>query len=284
MRLPLVGRWLNRLRLRRPFDLERRLLRGAPVRTSDQPSVFHFSIHKSATQYVKSILARCAAENRLLHAQLNEYLATQPGTRYLDHLTAEEMRRYQHAFRSRGFLYSSFAGMLEGVPDLARCRRVLMLRDPRDALTSEYYSIAFSHQLPEAADKRAELLGRRQHAQRSGVDAYVLSASERLLRTCQRYMDLLLPQPGVYLTTYERMIADFPAWLDSLLAACGFEISPDLRRCLLAEAYSSRPQRENIHSHLRQVTPGDHRRKLQPETIARLDDLFADVLRRFGYR
>jgi len=33
----------------------------------------------------------------------------------------------------------------------------------------------------------------------------------------------------------------------------------------------------------RQVTPRDHQRKLKPETVARLNEIFADDLREFGF-
>lgn len=44
-----------------------------------------------------------------------------------------------------------------------------------------------------------------------------------------------------------------------------------------------RPAQERPDKHVRRVTPGDHREKLQPATIARLNEAFGDVLERFGY-
>ena len=39
---------------------------------------------------------------------------------------------------------------------------------------------------------------------------------------------------------------------------------------------------EDVWSHKRKVTPGDHREKLQAETIRQLDQIFASVLERLG--
>ncbi len=36
--------------------------------------------------------------------------------------------------------------------------------------------------------------------------------------------------------------------------------------------------------HARQATPGDHKRKLQPETVEHLDALFSNILAEFGYK
>ena len=41
---------------------------------------------------------------------------------------------------------------------------------------------------------------------------------------------------------------------------------------------------EDIYSHKRQVTPGDHKRKLLPETIDRLNSEFGEVLDVLGYK
>ncbi len=48
-------------------------------------------------------------------------------------------------------------------------------------------------------------------------------------------------------------------------------------------ANSVAAEKEDVWSHKRKVTPGDHREKLQPETIRRLDQIFAPVLDRLGY-
>jgi hypothetical protein len=40
---------------------------------------------------------------------------------------------------------------------------------------------------------------------------------------------------------------------------------------------------EDIYSNKRQVTPGDHRRKLKPETIEHLNQVFADILQALNY-
>jgi hypothetical protein len=44
-----------------------------------------------------------------------------------------------------------------------------------------------------------------------------------------------------------------------------------------------RPIEENVSKHIRQRTPGDHLRKLTPETVAFLNEQLGPVLRGFGY-
>jgi hypothetical protein len=45
-----------------------------------------------------------------------------------------------------------------------------------------------------------------------------------------------------------------------------------------------RPAQERPDKHVHRVTPGDHREKFQPTTIARLNEAFGDVLERLVIR
>ena len=44
-----------------------------------------------------------------------------------------------------------------------------------------------------------------------------------------------------------------------------------------------RPVEEDMSKHIRKGTPGDHREKLQKETIAKLNDIFRDTCSFYGY-
>lgn len=264
------------------FKVERELLKGCHQAKSSHQSIIHFSINKAATQYVKSILRRCALENDMAHARMNEY-AFKSNLPYLDHLSWQEMQKYQHIFKPRGYLYSVFGGMVEGIPNLNDYYVVLMVRDPRDILTSKYFSIGYSHRLPTGENKIESFMQRRAFAQQVEIDEYVISQSDRILQQYQRYLDLLLNQANVHIIKYEDMISNFSVWLDNLLNYCDLKISAELKQQLIQESLKSRPKKENILNHIRQVTPGDHKRKLQPETIAQLNSSFSTILREFKY-
>jgi len=168
-----------------------------------------------------------------------------------------------------------------GLPDLDRYRKVLVVRDPRDILVSQFFSIATSHQTPGAA-KRAEFLQRRAHAREVGIDAYVLERAPVVQATLRRYADELMPVPGTLVTTYEELVTDLGAWLRRALAFLDVPADEALVAELVAEGRPA-PEREDVHAKRRQVTPGDHRRKLRAETIAALDEQLADELVVFGY-
>jgi hypothetical protein len=182
----------------------------------------------------------------------------------------------QHAFKTQGYLYGPL-GTMRQIPQRKDYRVFLQLRDPRDVLTSLYYSTAYSHSLLNPA-----LLRRRKEAQAMSIDEYVLQAAPQYLRIYAQYGDQLLGQPEVLLQSYERMVADFPGWLEALSAHLDLQGHPELTEQLLEEARFD-VEKEDEYSHRRQVTPGDHLRKLQPETIKQLNELLAPVLETFGY-
>lgn len=278
LKVPFFHTW----HLKRQFKVERQLIEGRHHASSSHRSIIHFSVNKAATTYTKSILSRCALENGIVPVNINGY-AFNSNLPFLDHLSAQEMVRYRHIFKAAGYLYTVFGGMVEGIQNLDEFLTVLIVRDPRDALTSEYFSMAHSHEPPRSGDKIESFEELRDSARTVGIDQYVIEESDRVGRVYQRYLDLLVTRPNVYITTYEEMILDFQTWLDSLLDYCELKISPQLKHQLLEEALRSRPRKENVSQHIRQALPGDHERKLHAETIAHLNSVFSNILREFNY-
>lgn len=279
LKVPFFHTW----HLKNRFKVERQLIEGRHHASSSHRSIIHFSVNKAATTYTKSILSRCATENGIVPVDINGY-AFNSNFPFLDHLTVQEMERYRHIFKASGYLYTVFGGMVEGIQDLDEFLTVLMVRDPRDVLTSSYFSIAHSHNPPRRGNKVDNFIERRTYARQVDIDQFVTSESERLRRVYQRYLNLLVKRPKVYITTYEEMISDLQTWLDGLLAYCKLKISPQLKQQLSEEALRSRPRKENVSKHIRQTLPGDHQRKLQAETIAHLNSVFSNILREFNYK
>jgi hypothetical protein len=273
---------LRRIYLGMTFPVERQLQSGSYSNASQHPSIIHFSLNRAGTQYVKSILDRCGTANGMVPANLNRF-AREAGLPYLDHLDADEMGPYRHMFRSRGYLYSAFSGFVESIPDLDQYRILVVVRDPRDVLTSRYYSNAFGHGLP-ADPGRAEGFDRRRSAALAiTVDEFALRNEKALGDVYREYGERLMGQPNVWVSRYEDVVLDFSEWLDGMLRFTDLAIDATLRSTLELEAASSTPRAENKARHARQVLPGDHRRKLTPATIERLNSTLADVLDRYGY-
>jgi hypothetical protein len=282
--LPVAERHLREMRLRRRFRVELDLIKGEHRNTNENPSIIHFSVNKAATQYVKEILSRCASEIGMTHVSFHDY-AFVSDFPFLDHLSVSEMQKYQHIFKPNGYLYSVFGGMIEGIPGLDKYRVVLMVRDPRDVLTSDYYSIAYSHPEPyKWGNKHKDFIDKRRNARSSTIDKYVVAESDSTFDIYQRYKMLLMDKyPNVYRTKYEDMTSDFSVWLQSLLDYCALRISNDLFHWLLEENKYLHPRKEDVYKHIRKGEPGDYQQKLAQETIFYLNSRYSSILDSFGY-
>jgi len=269
---------------RRHHPVEYALIKNKHQNNNRHPSILHFSLNKSATQYVKKVLKEAADSVGMTTANLNGY-AFHSDFPYLDLLSREAFEEYQYLFKPKGYLYSVFGGMIDGLNDLSDYLTVLMIRDPRDILVSSYYSTAYSHPLPsKRSDKADDFYEKRANTQQISVDEYVLKESEIVLEVYERYIKLLIGKhPTCYITKYEDMVDNHEKWLTDLLRYCQLEIDAKLKSKLLSQNKRLKPKAENINDHMRKGIAGDFLEKLQPETISILNDKFASVLEQFEY-
>ena len=178
---------------------------------------------------------------------------------------------------------------------------ILHLRDPRDVLVSMFYSYCYMH---EGEIERHT--GYRKAVAEAGIDRFVLDMVGEpfygyrgdygigsrykkhvgtVLDRYQRYLEELLDRPNAIVVSYEEMVLAFPSWLEKIVSA--FDLpDPEETRAIVATRHANSVAaegEEDVWSHKRKVTPGDHREKLQAETIRQLDEIFAPVLERLGY-
>jgi hypothetical protein len=172
------------------------------------------------------------------------------------------------------------------LPVYPQARKLLLVRDPRDALVSEYFSTLRTHSVPVAARQAAgaaeQVLARRELARQQSVDDYVLLNARSFKRTLESYLPLL-DDLGLSLFRYEEVVGDKGPWIRSLLQQMALpEHEPFIERLLREN--DLQPPVEDPGHFVRRVTPGDHAEKLRPPTIEALNLIFADVMRPFGYR
>lgn len=189
-KFPILGSELERISIQRQFRVERALINGTHANSNKHESILHFSINKAATQYVKSILRRCAIHNGMTHADINGY-AFFSDFPYLDHLSESEMNSYKHIFRQKGYLYSVLGGISGEIPGMNDYLIVLTIRDPRDVLTSSYYSKAYSHPAPfKKSNKYQRYIDERANTRCIEIDEYVINQSEKVRSIYQGYDDI----------------------------------------------------------------------------------------------
>jgi hypothetical protein len=186
------------------------------------------------------------------------------------------------------------------IPDAENYEIILHLRDPRDVLVSMFYSYCFIHpgEVPPDTGYRREVAA-------EGIDAFVLEKSaERssryrgdygtgghvedlignLPRRYRDYLEHLVGRPNVTVLRYEDMVTDYRGWLRRFVAPFPISDKRQLIEDLVAQSAILFPKRDvDVMNHIRHIAPGDHKAKLLPSTISRLDDIYSDVLTRLGY-
>ena len=186
-----------------------------------------------------------------------------------------------------GNAYGGFRDHPAGMADAPLFRdalKVMLVRDPRDALVSEYFSVAHSHSLPPPSAEpgaREQLLRMREAAQAMSVDDFARANAGRMNETLVQYAPVLA-DPRLLLLRYEEVVFDKRAMLTAVLAHFSWSIRPRQLDALL-ERIDVRPAAEDPHAFIRRVTPGDHREKLSPATLAEVERTLAPAMTLFGY-
>jgi hypothetical protein len=240
------------------------------------PACFALGVRKSGSSVFSSIVAALAQFNARNVVDI-------PGT------------MFQHGYRWgdwnghpriadllwRGNAYVGFRDpptALYADPIFREGRKILLVRDPRDALVSEYFSNAYSHSLPSAGSVVEE---ERQRALRLDVETYVLGRVDVLNRTVAGYR-ALLGDPALLLLRYEDVIFNKPGWIRRMCEHFDWRASEQLVGHIMGWA-DRRPEAEDPTAFVRRVAPGDHHDKLSAEGIARLESLLSPVWSELGY-
>lgn len=185
-----------------------------------------------------------------------------------------------------GRVYYGFRSLPDALLDdslqLKNKRSVLLVRDPRDALVSQYYSFGGKHPSHVKPEKsKSVILQNAKKTEHMTIDEYVLSVAQGHLRRLNSYRTNL-DFDNVLLRRYEDIFFDKRKFLGEIFNHFGIEV-PGTVLDKVAARNDVRPEVEDPTKHIRKGTPGDHAEKLRPETIEELNKLFANVCKCYGY-
>ncbi len=188
-------------------------------------------------------------------------------------------------FKPNGYFYGGFRRwpVAFDIPILSTARSVLLLRDPRDRLVSDYYSMRESHSEPGKSLRGVrEEVTWREKARSMDIDAYVREMAPSVRTDLERYRDELCAKYPVKIYRYEDVIYNKRDWIGDLVSHYGWDVPADVIAEIAAEN-DVIPESEDTANHVRQVHPGNYRDKLSPATIDFLTDYFQGVMGDFGY-
>lgn len=162
--------------------------------------------------------------------------------------------------------------------------KVFMFRDPRDALVSQYFSDAYSHDIPKGdttGEGRELFLKKREEAQQADIDAWVLDKVGGIRKTLLSYRDVL-DDPKCLVLRYEDYVFQKRRMIMKIMKHFGWSTEVGRINKLLAEI-DVVPDSEDKSRFVRKVIPGDHNAKLKPETVRRLNKKLEEVMDLYDY-
>jgi hypothetical protein len=189
-------------------------------------------------------------------------------------------------FPLKGYCFSGFRVIpqwLIGSDVLRRARKLVVVRDPRDILVSLYFSVKYSHWFPTVRTLQfgAAIDAVRRDTELS-VDEFCIAYA---LHLNAQFSDVrvFLRGDDALVLRYEDFVYNKVALAKEICHWNGLNIT-DERIRELAGNYDVIPNSDEPHAHIRQVHPGDHRRKLSADTIAALNISLANFLDAFSYK
>jgi len=246
---------------------------------TDAPPVFVLGVRKSGSSILNSMVTALARRQGLPFVDI-------AGQLFKTGVKVSEWQRDPSlaSLLRGGNVYGGFRNAplgLNGSPAYTGARKVLMVRDPRDALVSEYFSNAYSHSLPVTGQGLETMKEARQQALASSVESYVLSRAEQLSGTMMEYGSLT-DDPLTRIFKYEDVIMHKRALLTDISRHFGWSVD-DNHLGLVLKWADVVPDDERPTEFVRRVLPGDHRNKLSAEAIRKLNLLLQTPMKTFGY-
>lgn len=249
-----------------------------PPSSSPLPSVAAFSLPKAGSVLLHSVLLQ------LSEAAGVTYVAIMSELFALGLVGDNIPPSTERIFRKTGYCYGGFRQFPSQfkLPDYLLQKAMLLVRDPRDMVVSHYFSLRYSHPKPGTKNVLSTgqtALPEMALAAQLPLDDYVLEIANKYKQYIGSYLPVLR---SVAVFRYEDILFNKRWWLWQICRHFGWKVPGQVRR-RIADQNDLFPDAEDVTRHIRQVLPGDFRRKLRPETIARLNEIFAEELALFGY-
>ena len=162
---------------------------------SDQKSILFFSVHKSASTFIKNTVIDLLRNKTLITVNFSGYLSRKKQEEYYNN-----SRIMKKVLKTKGYFYGAFRSFYN-FPGMDKFKVLLVLRDPRDVLTSYYFSTLFNHPLG-----RKEVFEEREKHAETTIDEFVLEKAPEFKKKYEDYCKHLLGKKKVLLLKYDEMI------------------------------------------------------------------------------
>ena len=165
-------------KITRNEKLVKQIMASKKISQSNKQSVLFFTTHKCASTYMEKIFNYLNTNYLgLTSINIESYLWNNFNQDVFQILQEKQ----SIIFRSKGIFYSPLHQFIS-IDNIQNYCILLMLRDPRDVLVSNYYSLAYSHTLPKNQKRSQSFLEKRKKVQSMTIDEFVLSRANRFYK------------------------------------------------------------------------------------------------------
>ena len=248
---------------------------------SDMQAFFVFGLHKAGSSLLNKIFKKLCRTTGVADMSLSEQLFLQGHSdvplQTCNNLGSLLVDGYCH----RGF--RTLPTQLAALEIFRERRKVLLVRDPRDAIVSAYFSfIKGSHRLPESGPLRQSMEASRAENSDLSIDEYSRRAAHGYAASMGVYHQALRGLANSKIYRYEDVIFEKQTWIRDMLNFIEMD-APSAVVDAVVRDVDVLPTVEDPKAHIRRVTPGDHKEKLQKETIDYMTEVLSDEMLYFGY-
>ena len=251
------------------------------ARSAGFQDCYAFSIHKAGSTLMHKMIGEVCSFSGIPSVSI-------PDTLFKEGIFEKDWEKDEGILNliSSGRIYYGFRHLPEILLNesvrLRDKKSILLVRDPRDALVSQYFSYGgkyVSHML--LSKNKEAFLKDRQATSHMDIDQYVLLAAGDYLNKLKRYKENL-NFDNVLLFKYEDIYIDKRKFLSGIFLHFGITVESSLLDKIAAKN-DVRPELEDVTKHIRKGAPGDHVNKLLPGTISKLNAIYAETCAWFGY-
>lgn len=248
----------------------------------ERPAVFFFSMAKCGSTMLTKAVKYCLEARGLPGFHFARFFWERG-------VVKSKWSRYDlRPFVRDGIVYYGFRSLphfLAHSSLLQNRKSILLVRDPRDAATSHYFSKLYEHPVPGQGQGPAarKFLMEREKLQNMSIDDHVLRYSKTYLSAWTKYIENLPVQTGhskIY--RYEDIIFNKRAFFRDAFQFLEIDVPEGLIDKIVSKV-DVFPQEEQVNKRIRVVKPGNHLEKLKPQTIEKLNELLHAPLNYHGY-
>jgi hypothetical protein len=255
------------------FENERKLVNGNDITNSTKTSIIFFTAHKCVSSYIKRIIKLLAEDYRMIHIDFESYfknLKKNNWEKFSDKIFLEAV------FKKQGYYYGSFK-TYRNIPNLEEYKIVLMLRDPRDILVSQYLSISSKNSLYFRGVNKIQ-----QRNTFISIDDYVLESAKILKTIYETYCSKFIGKDNVLFFKYEDMLSNYDHWIEKLSKHIKLDVNHKLIQSIKHnDNFNINLEKEYIYKTI--LNPGEYKDNLKKSTIQKLNEIFAKVDSKLDY-